>query len=626
MTLQALYHYYEILMDSPDLDVAQPGYSSANINFALNLSKQGDLLDIFPFTTLVQQGKKTREIPSRRMIVPEQVIRSSGVSANFMWDNASYVLGISDKDEDNPLYSLQRFEAFREFNVTLLSTSSGEVAQAVVSFLQHHDPAMARNNTLISRHLEGLQKGANLVFQVEGQNAHDDPQIKHTWEEFRSGTQAEVMQCLVTGSHEPIARLHPKIKGVRDGQSIGSTLVGFNDRAYESYNRTNGQGLNSPVSQRVASGYGVALNYLLSAQNPNRKIYIGDATVVYWAESSDPRYANTFIALLNPDFIQEQPADPHLAFKEGEEILGQVAKKVQQGLPLDATLLQENLDETTRFFVLGLSPNVARISVRFFLTDAFGKFIERTLKHYEDLRIVKEFPDQPDTISIYKIMRECIPPKVSKPEEVLKSITSLIGGALLRSILLGAPYPESLYSTIINRVRVDGDDKDRHTKKINYVRVAVIKACLLRKYSHQAHNPFKEALQVMLNQEFTHPAYVLGRLFAVLEKAQGEAIGNANATIKDRYFASACATPRSIFPILLKLSQHHTAKAEYGHATDRRIEQLLNLLDGGTQAIPSRLTLDEQGVFILGYYHQRAAFYTRNSGKDDYPTLAETEE
>jgi len=616
MTLQSLFRYYELLKKTPDIDIALPGYCSTKIHFALNLSKHGEVKSVLPFITQVQQGKTAHEILGRPMLVPEQVIRSSGIKPNFLWDNATYVLGISDKDETKPDYSLRRHKAFCKHNIDLLKMTHSEIAQAIISFLQHYDPTSARSHPAIKKVMTDLLKGNNLVFQVEGQLALEDPEIRQIWEQYYANTKAEVMQCLVTGENQPIARLHPKIKGVRDGQSMGSTLVGFNERAYESYNRNFGQGLNAPVSERATSAYGVALNYLLSHQNPNRKFYIGDTTVVYWAESSNLNYASIFATLFNPDLFQEATPQPQQTRKGAEELLRQIALKVSQGLPLDISQIKDPLNDSTRFYILGLSPNVARLSVRFFLKDAFGRFTENIMKHYTNLQIVKEFPDQPDMISPYRILKECISPKVSKPDEELKSTASLLGGALLRAILLGTPYPQSLYNTLITRVRIDRDDKDKHIHKINYIRVAVIKACLLRKTSYQSTQPIKEALQPMLNQEFTHPAYVLGRLFAVLEKAQGEAIGDANATIKDRYFASACATPRSIFPILLKLSQHHTAKAEYGNAADRRIEQLLNLLEGGTEAIPARLTLDEQGVFILGYYHQRAAFYLKNNEVD----------
>jgi CRISPR-associated protein Csd1 len=459
--------------------------------------------------------------------------------------------------------------------------------------------------------LDTLLEGGNLIFQVNGQNALDDPEIRRTWEDYRLEQEAVQMQCLVTGEVEPIARLHPSIQGVSDANPTGASLVGFNDRAYESYNRIKGQGLNSPVSQRVASGYGIALNYLLSDQNPNRKIHLGDTTVVYWAESENKGYASAFAVLINPEFLEEDNDADQNARTLAEKKLGETAEKIEKAQPLDFARLREGLDDSTRFYVLGLAPNAARLAVRFFLTEPFGVFAKRIMQHYEDQEIEKEFAHQPNFISPYRILAECVSPKATRRNDEVKQSWSLFGGALIRAILMGMPYPEGLYIAIINRIRHDSDEENRSTK-ISYVRAAYIKAHLLRKYRNKNQNPYKEALQMSLNESFTHPAYVLGRLFAVLEKAQREAIGqNINATIKDRYFTSACATPASVFPTLLRLAHHWTSKAEYGGISDRKIQDLVNLLDA--KPFPLRLTLEEQGVFVLGYYHQRAAFYGTNS-------------
>jgi CRISPR-associated protein Csd1 len=620
MILQSLYNYYQILLDDPEVEVALPGYSNALVSHALNLSLQGDLLGIVPLFVPVQVGKKTVERP-RRMNVPEQVKRA-GISPkpNFICDYSAFVLGVPEQKGKDTQYGLRRFEVFRDHNIEILSKADSPFAHAVIAFLQKHDPQKAKDHPVIARHLEALTQGNNLIFQVEGKNALDDPQIKRAWEDFALGQDAVEMQCLVTGGVEPIARLHPDIKGVRDAQKKGASLVSFNLDAFTSYGRE--QGSNSPVSSGVASGYGVALNYLLSNQNPNRKIYLGDTTVVYWAESVDKRYASAFSAFINPEFLEEPPAEEkHKRDKNAGRTMSAVAKKVERGKPLDLAALREGLDESTRFYVLGLAPSAARLVVRFFLTEPFGVFAERIMQHYKDLEIEKEYPNQPTYLSPYRILAECVSPKVTRRDEELKRSWGLLGGAFMRAILTGAPYPEGLYAAIINRIRHDTDEEKRSVK-INYVRTAYIKAHLLRKYRRQAQNPYQEALQMSLNGSYHHPAYVLGRLFAVLEKAQKEAIGqNINATIKDRYFTSACATPASVFPTLLRVSQHWTSKAEYGYASDRRIQELLDLLEA--KPFPTRLTLDEQGVFVLGYYHQRAAFYTKNSGKTDEPAEPE---
>jgi len=618
MILQALYNYYLILLRDDTMDIAPPGYSAANASFALNLSPKGELLDIFPFATKFIDGKKERERNYRRMVVPEQVKRTVGITANFLCDNAAYVLGLSDKETKDLNYAKKRFEIFRELNTEILAKANSDIVRAVVAFLKKHNPQNARQHSVIAHHLEALLEGGNLIFQVNGKNTLEDLEIRRVWEEYKLGQEAVQMQCLVTGEIEPIARLHPSIQGVRDANPTGASLVGFNERAYESYNRMKGQGLNSPVSQRVASGYGVALNYLLSNQNPNRKIYLGDTTVVYWAESENKDYASAFAALINPMFLEGDSVEDQSVRRQAEKKIGDTAEKIQKGQALDVDKLREGLDDNTRFYVLGLASNAARLAVRFYLTEPFGLFAQRIMQHYEDLKIEKEFANQPDYLSPYRILAECVSPKVTRREDEVKKSWSLLGGALMRAILMGASYPEGLYAAMLNRIRHDSDEENRNVK-INYVRAAYIKAHLLRKYRRQGQNPYQEALQMSLNESFTHSAYVLGRLFAVLEKAQREAIGqNINATIKDRYFTSACATPASVFPTLLRLAHYWTAKAEYGGIADRSIQDLLNLLDA--KSFPSRLTLDEQGVFVLGYYHQRAAFYGKNIDKSKEAT------
>ena len=623
MILQSLYNYYQILRKDPDVEIAEPGYSNAPVSYALNLSEQGDLLDIIPLSVPVQQGKKTVERP-RRMNVPEQVKRSVNIAANFLCDNAAYVLGLTGKEAKDPAYAQKRFEAFRELNIAILEKANSPAACAVIAFLKKHNPQTASQHPVIANHLEGLLEGGNLIFQVQGEDVLDDPKIRQAWEEeYKTRQKAVVMQCLVTGEIEPIERLHPDIKGVRDAQSKGASLVSFNLDAFTSYGRE--QGCNAPVSKQVASGYGVALNYLLSNQNPNRKIHFGDTTVVYWADTTDKRYASAFYSFLNPEFQKEEEnaeetKGKRKRAKEAEKTLGALAESVQQANAIDLEALRKGLDDSTRFYVLGLAPNASRLAVRFFLTEPFGVFAERIMQHYDDLHIEKEYANQPTYLSPYRILAECVSPKVTSRDEEVKKSWSLLGGAFMRSILMGAPYPEGLYAAMLNRIRHDTDETSEQGKarsvKINYIRAAYIKAHLIRKYRRGGNNPYQEALQMSLNESYTHPAYVLGRLFAVLEKAQKEAIGeNINATIKDRYFTSACATPASVFPTLLRLAHHWTAKAEYGGVSDRRIQDLLGMLEA--KPFPSRLSLDDQGVFVLGYYHQRAAFYAKKGNNDE---------
>lgn len=612
MILQALTRYYEILSNEPDSDIAPPGYSAIGISYALNISPTGELLDVIPLFEQVLRGKKLEEKP-RRMIVPEQIKRAVNISANFLWDNCVYVLGISDKSAKDLDYANKRFEAFQQWNKEMLQKADSIAANAVISFLDKHDPIQSREHPKITPHLEIILKGGNLVFMFNGRFVHEDAAICRVWEAYKSNSDAVLAQCLITGEITPIARLHPSIKGVRDANPIGASLVSFNERAYESFNKVKGQGLNSPVSEKATFAYTTALNYLLSSTKEHKKFAIGDTTVVYWAESEKKGYARAFMSLCEPEEV-EIPTEPEpqlVGDKNAEKRLRKVAQKVKRVQALDTNKLLEGLEGNPRFYVLGLAPNAARLSVRFFHSDLFDRVVAKIMQHYQDLEMVKEFEDQHTYLTIQEIVKETISKKASDPQA-----SPLMAGAVFRAILENTPYPAALYNAIINRIRADQDDTAKGIRKINYTRAAIIKAYLLRKYRNQPQHPIQEVLVMSLNEQSTRPAYVLGRLFAVLEKVQQEAIGDVNASIKDRYFTSACASPATVFPILLRLSQHHIAKAEYGYARDKRIEDILNMLDVENNPIPTRLTLDDQGVFVLGYYHERKNLWTSRKSAD----------
>lgn len=616
MILQALNRYYDILAADPDSDIARPGYSTVGISFALNLSAQGEILDLFPLFDQVPQGKKMVEKP-RRMIVPEQVKRSGTTpTPNFLWDNNAFVLGLSVKDDEDPEYSRKRFEAFRQFNRELLVKADCDLARAVLAFFEAYDPRTGREHPAIAGNLDALLSGGNLIFQFRGENIHDDATIRLVWEAHKAGLEAAWGQCLVTGQTAPIARLHASLRGVRGANPTGASLVSFNERAYESYNRAKGQGLNSPVSEKAAFAYTTTLNRLLSPANLNRKVLVGDTTVVFWAESARKEYPDAFAGILNPAYVEEEAAGKQKSRQRVEAEAQAVAEKVRrvQALDLDS-LLADLADENPRFYVLGLAPNAARISVRFFINDLFTTMVDRIMGHYRDLAIVKEFDSQPTYITIRHILEETVSKKARDGEA-----SPLMAGAVFRAILTDTPYPAALYYAVINRIRADMDDEGKRIEKVNYVRAAVIKAFLLRKYRHQSQNPFQEVLVMSLNEEATNPAYVLGRLFAILERAQQDAIGNVNAGIKDRYFTSACANPSRVFPQLLRLAQHHISKVKQEDKPtfnyDRRIGDILNLLDVEKNPFPAHLTLDEQGVFVLGYYHQRKDLFTKRQKED----------
>lgn len=615
MVLSALNRYYDILAADPDSRVAPFGYSEASVSFALSLSERGELLALVPLFELVPRGKKMEERP-RRMIVPAANKRASGIAANFLCDNPTYVLGLVGDKKKDPDFALKRFQAFRDLHKTILGPLQSPAAQAVLAFLQQYNPITGPDHPLIADHLKELSKGGNCVFQVDGRFVHDDPEIRRAWEERFSDTVGiPTGQCLVTGQVGSIARLHPSLKGIRNANSTGASLVGFNARAYESYNKTDGQGLNAPVSEKATFAYTTALNYLLSGQGPCRKFFIGDTTIVYWAESSQPAYSQVIAGLFDPVSVMDvdEAADRPGRDPAAEKLLRDLAEKIRRGAGLDFQGLWDNLDPNVTFYVLGLAPNAARVAVRFFHADPFHALLRKMSAHYADLQIEKEYENQPAMIPLWQLVGETYSRKAANPEA-----SPLMAGSLMRSILEGTPYPAAAFYAVINRVRADADDKSKNITRINYIRAAFIKAYLTRKYRSAPTNPFQEELCMSLNEQSTSQPYLLGRLFAVLERAQRDALGdNINATIKDRYFSSACVSPASVFPVLLRLSQHYIAKATYGYVSDQRIENILNKLDVENNPFPAHLSLDEQGIFVLGYYHQRNAFFHKKVAAED---------
>ncbi|NLP25890.1 MAG: type I-C CRISPR-associated protein Cas8c/Csd1, partial [Clostridiales bacterium] len=224
------------------------------------------------------------------------------------------------------------------------------------------------------------------------------------------------------------------------------------------------------------------------------------------------------------------------------------------------------------------------------------------IKHYQDMSIQKQFDNESSSISLWRILSETV-----SPSSTNKSASPLLAGSVLRSILTGSPYPTALFNSIMIRIRAERD--------INYYKASIIKAYLTRCANSRK---YEEVLTVALNEKSDNKAYVLGRLFASLERAQQDASSSKlNTTIKDRYFTSACANPASVFPVLLKLSNHHISKSDYGYSSEQRISEIMDILSVDDSPFPKNLSLEEQGVFILGYYHQK------NKIISDIKTLSE---
>lgn len=611
--LQALVRYYEILDAEEDSTIPKRGYGTANISFSLNIDDDGNLINIT--SCKIAAGKK---MVARQMIVPEPVTGRTGTKPvpDFLYGNSSYVLGFDNKG--NPGMTKACFESFKKHNISILRKAQCREANAVIKFLGKCDQEKVLDNPAIKENLDEIYKGAVFIFRYYGkEDVHNVPMVKEAWMEFKSkSSESPAQQCLVTGELAPIAILHPAIKGLYKGQSMGNRLVSYNESAYESYNtsKEKRQGLNGPVSEYAAFAYGTALNALLADEG--HKLIMGETTVVFWAETTAPIYHDMFSLFLDcSQLYTKDEKKKTVRSIAAERTVRTVLEKISQGKTADVDeVYKEAIDKNIRFYVLGMSPNKARISARFFLKGSFGSFVGKIEQHYEDLSIQKQFDTDMTSVPVWKILGETLT-KVSDD----RAVSTYLSASLMRAVLLGEDYPNSLYQTILLRIHAEQD--------INYYKASVIKACLVRKIRRSGINTYKEVLALSLNENSNNRAYLLGRLFAVLEKVQKDANPNVKSTIRNKYFSSASTTPSSTFPILLSLAQHHVLKSDYSIYYDKMIGEIMGKLDIDNDPFPKSLSLDEQGIFYLGFYHQRNLFFMGKGSKaNDQEDISEVEE
>lgn len=567
MILQALNQYYGRLAGDEESGIPLRGFSRQPVSFALEIDADGGLKQVLDLR--VQNGKK---LVARQLVVPDVLKTSgSGFSANFLWDNTSYVLGADTKDK--PERTAKAFEAFLNRLTEVAGELKDEGVTAVQVFLDRWDAGTAATwpewKDMADR---------NIVFRLAGEQrfVHERPKVREAWLAFSQANASKVSgQCLVTGAQGPLDPTHPKIRGVRGAQGTGAALVSFNADAFESYGKT--QSYNAPVSETAAFNYTTALNDLLG-RDSRQKVQIGDATVVFWTERKTAS-EGIFGLVINPG--------PDLG---EQQRLATFLKALRQGRLPD----EFEPEKDVSFHVLGLSPNAGRISVRFWHVDTVGHMWAKVRQHFDDLHIVRQYENEPELPPHWLLL------KAAAKREDLDNLSPLLSGALMRSILTGSAYPGALLSAVVGRIRSE--------QKITYARAALTKACLVRNARSSGKTP---EVSVSLDEQSTNVPYRLGRLFAVLEKLQQEAIPGANSTIKDRYFGSASATPRAVFPVLLRLAQHHASKIEYGYAHDKRIAAILDGVEIADGGFPAHLNLEDQGLFALGYYHQRTSLWTK---------------
>lgn len=571
MILQALKKYYDRKAADPESGIAPMGFEWKEIPFVLVLDDAGRLVNVE--NTVEGQGKDRR---AKRFLVPQAVKRASNVLANLLWDNPEYAFGAALKGK--PERVQKQFRSFLE-RIESLEAGNDAGVRAVLRFLSDAD-RVERVRSFGNAWEEMSKQSANLSFRFAGDSAlvAARPAVVRRYIESSAECDPPSDICLITGEKSLAQDLHPPIKGVFGAKSTGANVVSFNLAPFCSYGKA--QGGNSPVSREAVFAYTTALNHLLS-RDSRQRLQVGDASTVFWSEKP------TALEEQAPDIFGEPPKDDPDRQTQAVEAL---FTSVRSGAYAE--------DEgKTRFYVLGLAPNAARIAVRFWIVDTVANMADRIRRHFEDTQIVHG-PKEPPRLSLKRLLRSIA--LLGKDENIPPNLA----GDTMRAILDGLPYPATLLQAAVRRSRAE--------QGVTYARAALIKACVNRE-TRRNPNPTEE-LAVSLDEKNDNIGYRLGRLFATLERIQLDASPGLNATIRDRFYGAASSTPVTVFGNLMRLSNHHLAKLEKekpGLAVHRK--QLLGEIFRAVPDFPAHLDLADQGRFAIGYYHQARKFYERKS-------------
>lgn len=624
MIINALSEAYDRLCSSSDIEITRDGYSFEKVPYIAVIDSDGKLTDLISNTkTVYLKGKEKEEIKKERL--PERISPRTSVVPNFLCDTFSYVFGLEIVDLLNESgkkvkglrqtdKAKKSFNGFKERIFSDLKDVTGEKADAIKRFYEHWDPENeAQNELFFYKDKDGNDKvkdlNGNIIFALNYINSKtiDDKAILNKWEHSLQRGEGDTSedkinaQCCISGEKTVIARTHVSIKGVKGAQTSGAAVVTYNSPAFESYNKS--QSYNGPVSEIIMKKYTAALNYFLQSGSKN-KTTIGNDTLVFWAESENEDYTDDIWDLLR--IKQTESTEEAIESKVISAL-----KQIRNGQAPS----NFSLDDSTKFHILVLSPNAARISVRRYYNTTFGIFKDNVLQHYMDMLLIDSKGEFTKQIPFWLILDATVSSVITN--ERANSVNPNFSGSLFEAAINNNPYPQALYAEMIARMKTDhaaSDDKLKAARLINLsnIRAAFIKAYLIRKdrkYNKKYNK--KEEIALELNKENQNEGYLLGRLFAVMEKAQQDAIPGVNSTIKDRFFASACSTPATVFPSLLMGYQNHVAKLD---AKGIRYEKLLDeVISKLSDSFPKQLDLDGQGRFILGYYQQRADLWKKQN-------------
>lgn len=566
MVINALCDYYDLILEHDSTQISAYGYQPTKAAYCAVIQKNGKL---FAINSLIDEAKKPKDF-----ILPKSM-KKSGIAASFICDNFAYIFGVDTDSSGKQILDKRKFETAKALHISLLKVAQSEAALAIKNFFEMWDIETAWENEHILAHHGKKGFVGNIVFKIVGEEKflHDEKEVLDLWLQENEKKDAQEGEhsgvCAITGKRSNIVRLHSQLNGVKGASTMGASLICFNKSADNSYNLE--QSYNSSVSKMAMFKYTTALQYLLN--NKTHKIFIGDDTTVFWSDGVSGEEENFFKEALNGK-------------EKDDEQSVMVRDVLKNGV---AGITSKDLDLNSKFYILGLAPNAGRISVRYFYKDTFGVFISRVLKHYKDMEICGgklDFGQLPISSLLYATI---------SPKSKDKNINPLLGGAVVRAILTGQPYPQILYSQVLVRCKTEAT--------ITHARASIIKGYLIRNK--------KEEIGMYLNDESTNTAYVLGRTFAILEHIQKNASGGElNSTIKDKFFGAACCNPAQVFPKLMQLTAHHLAKLE-GNYWNLELSKCINKLEIDT--FPKSFDTDSQGRFILGYYQQVQKNYTKNT-------------
>ncbi|MGE4489670.1 MAG: type I-C CRISPR-associated protein Cas8c/Csd1 [Kiritimatiellales bacterium] len=565
MILNALADYYQRLADDPNTEIAPPGFERKPIDFLIILNADGSFENLRDIREGV--GKKRK---GRISLVPKSVKRSSGIAANLLWDTVPYVLGYS---VDKPDRAVQQLEAFVEKTEQTFAGCTDEGIRAVLSFLKSGNFEPVFSHAVWS---DLKETGGTVSFALSGETRFVCQRPAVVSAILESAKPEGITQtCAVSGKEDVPAELHTSIKGVWGAQSSGANVVSFNLDAFRSFGKK--QGNNAPVGQRTEFAYTTALNHLLASEK--QRMQVGDASTVFWAK--------------NPCDFESDFLD-YLAPKKGEEAVDfskikGLLSAVKTGIPPEEADLP--------FYVLGLAPNASRIAIRFWYDGNVKEIKERVAEHFQDIEIVRA-PHDPEFLSLFQLLVS------TATERKADNIPPNLGGDVARAVLTGTSYPRTLFSNAIRRCKAE--------QSVGFARASIIKGFLARNVRISKSN--QQEVSMALDKTYDNIGYVLGRLFAVLERIQYGAQGKQNRNIRDTYFGAAASSPLVTFKRLQDLAIHHLAKIRNSGKGTVWLEQLMQEVVGllPVEGIPPILSLEDQGRFSIGYYHQRKDLFPDN--------------